>query len=136
MFESSFLLRLAKPALDGTIPLQPDYNDCWQVRLRARNHLPKPCLFNVAALLCRAYRGISNVPNEETSQEIQSPPKNTRPLKTPPSPAMLNFKSIQTRKMAAGRPPARLYISRYFLFPLSFFQIWLLFTCAVKHCWF
>jgi hypothetical protein len=33
MFESSFLLRLAPPALDGTIPLQPDYNDCWQVQL-------------------------------------------------------------------------------------------------------
>jgi hypothetical protein len=31
MFESSFLLRLAPSALDGTIPLQPDYNDCWQV---------------------------------------------------------------------------------------------------------
>jgi hypothetical protein len=31
MFETSFLLRLAPPALDGTIPLQPDYNDCWQV---------------------------------------------------------------------------------------------------------
>jgi hypothetical protein len=31
MFESTFLLRLAPPALDGTIPLQPDYNECWQV---------------------------------------------------------------------------------------------------------
>ena len=41
MFESSFLLRLAKPALDGTIPLQPDYNDCWQVGPRARNDVPK-----------------------------------------------------------------------------------------------
>jgi hypothetical protein len=41
MFESSFLLRLAKPALDGTIPLQPDYNDCWQVGLRVRNHVTK-----------------------------------------------------------------------------------------------
>ena len=46
MFESSFLLRLAPPALDGTIPLQPDYNDCWQVsasRMRA--------LFNPAPTL-------------------------------------------------------------------------------------
>jgi hypothetical protein len=35
MFESSFLLRLAPSAVDGTIPLQPDYNDCWQVQLNA-----------------------------------------------------------------------------------------------------
>jgi hypothetical protein len=136
MFESSFLLRLAKPALDGTIPLQPDYNDCWQVRLTARNHPPKNRFFDIVASLCRAYRSISNVPNEETSLGIQSPPQYTRALKTPLSPASLNFRRIQTRKMAAGSPLLVFILVVISTFRCRFYQVWLLFTCAVKHCWF
>jgi hypothetical protein len=87
MFESSFLLRVAKPALDGTIPLQPDYNDCWRVGLRAR-----AAHASLTSLCCFS----------EHTEEFQKArmkqlgrkynlPQNTRALKTPLSPATWNF---------------------------------------------
>jgi hypothetical protein len=65
MFESSYLLRLARPALDGTIPLQSDYNDCWQVLfvLHERTLTNLFCI-EATTLLCRVSKRISRGLND------------------------------------------------------------------------